>query len=115
MHIGCLPFMHFKNVLKTHLNDSMLSSPISTTPKIVDCKWLFMPTNTARGMWNLFDLYVVSNVMQSLKSTYAALQLAFAQKYFDYFVLINIHIRVEFIILRFHFIKELEQLLHVVR
>jgi hypothetical protein len=65
--------MQFRNVLKTHLKESISSSPIKATPNIVDCKWLLTPTKTARGIWYLFDLYVVSNVMQSPKYAYAAL------------------------------------------
>ena len=82
MQMGCFPRMHLRKVLNSHLNESSVSSPISATPKIVDCKWLLTPTNTARGIWYLLDLYVVSNVMQSPKSAYAALQLAFNQNIF---------------------------------
>ena len=103
--------MHRKKVLNTHLKDSSLSSPISATPKRQDCKWLLTPTNTASGIWCFLVLYVVSKVMASPKSAYAALQLAFDQKMFFYSIFfINLDVIKEFLILLFHFLEELEHL-----
>ena len=81
MQIGGLLFIHLRNVLKTHLNDGIVSYRTSAIANMVLCRWWFTATKTPSGMWNLLVLYVVSNVTQSPKSSYDPLQLAFLHGY----------------------------------
>uniref|UniRef100_A0A0E0FEV6 Uncharacterized protein n=1 Tax=Oryza meridionalis TaxID=40149 RepID=A0A0E0FEV6_9ORYZ len=79
---GCFSLIAVRNVSKTHLKVSVVSSPRKAHPNKQVFPWPVMPINGANGRLYLFVWYVVSKLIISPYSAYSSIDLPSVQNMF---------------------------------